>query len=183
MVPINNKPQIIPCLVSSSWQAGGSFVTDLINSKTTLYEFYTILEVAGRDYKLTNGGREGWNVLGMAVKVENIPLIQEIIAIGTKELFNYANENGHTPLHIAAENDNPEKARELINEIIRLGSEVNLSLPGKNYTPLVHSLKRNNIENFRLLLSHNAIIPDNLDEDSKGLLRFAVSNVKNSRKI
>lgn len=183
MIPINNNNQIIHCLRSHVLQEGGYRVTTSINSNTTP-ELFEEIRRQNPGYQLQNGGRLGWNALGVAVKHENLLLIRHIAEVGGSILFNYANEQGLTPLHIAAENNNPDKAYELISEIVRLGSEVNLSIPEiQNYTPLVHALKTNNLHNVRILLSYGAVIPDNLDEDSKTILRFAITNTKSSRKI
>lgn len=146
--------------------AGASRIINFISSDTLPEEFDEIrIEQEQMGYRLEFGDKWGYNALGTAVIFSNIPLIRHIVAIGGKHLLNYANLKGDTPLHLAAKNDDYEKAYEIAQELIQLGSKINLDTPfRKDYTPLMTAVRSGNIELARLLLRNNAIIPNYSEE-------------------
>lgn len=176
---------MIPCFKNTVLNSAVVGLSNSLSSVTTTEEFDLMLETYKDDgFKFEEGGRLGHTVLQAAVIVQNLPLIEHIVKLGGRELFNYGNDIGQSPLHIAGVNQDYKKACEIAIKLITLNSNVNLTTTDRNYTPLMQAAEVGNIQLIKLLLAHNAIIPENineiLNEEGQICLKFALNNVKKS---
>lgn len=100
---------------SGSMEPGAYIVTTTIKKHTTVENFKSLLCEVGDRYQLHFGGRCGWNALGTASFVGNIPVMQYILEIGGRALLNLGNEFGWTPLYCAVEGNQKEAVQLLLD--------------------------------------------------------------------
>lgn len=160
---------MIPCKYNGVLESGAMQMTCFIEPNTAVDAFdekKRALEES-HGYELTFGGRCGWNVLGAATITGNIALIEHIVRVGGKDLMDYANIYGNTALHIAAYENDFNKACLISKKLIQLGAQINIcsiDTKIKNRTPLIVAANKSNLQLVKLLLKNGAIVPDNVNE-------------------
>ncbi len=82
-------------------------------TKTTTPEKFDAYRQACPKYQLHFGARCGWNALGWASHLGNLPLVKHIVDVGGLALINLGNTFGWTPLFCAVETNQLEVAEVL----------------------------------------------------------------------
>lgn len=171
---------------SGDLEDGAYTVTNFIGEFTTPIEFDNLLSTMP-NYKIEYGGRCGWNALGAAASRCNVKLVTHIVQKYGTHLLHLGNGFGWTPLYCAA---NSENGYEVAKELVRLGSNVNISTAhscgdsdkGSTYagsTPLWAAIeKTKNQELIKLLLEHGAIVNPNLSAEGQKLLELVERQIQ-----
>ena len=159
---------------SGDLEPGAYTVTNSISHDTTVEQFKQVLALHP-DYKLSFGGRCGWNALGSAAFRYNLDIVKWILDQDAS-LINLGSGFGLTPLHCLIRFCEPKTGTEICEYLVSRGADVNMCTSScfddtnygptyDNTSPLWSALNRRNVGIVQLLLKHEALVSPSIDHN------------------